>query len=264
MRASTWTVLSLTILAAFPRAGAAEFGAHVDYWRSDLSGTAKAESASIPATRLSFSQLGMDTSENIPSFELFARFGDTGRHRVSVRYWEQSYSGQTTLTQSVTFKTFTFPVSTQLNSEVSFRDVDLRYAYDFWQGQEVQPRHRNAVWGIFGLKALTLDSTLSAQSVGTASEGETAPLPVLGLGGRVGLCDSFSLEAQIAGLALDVSDVRASFYEFSLLGRWDCTQNVALELGWRRWHLGAHIDSTTKVDVDATVEGPWLGLEGRF
>ena len=262
MRTAAW--ISLAALAVLTQASAAEFGARADYWQSDLSGNAKAESASIPATRLSFSGLGMDTSENIPSFELFGRFGTTYRHRLSVRYWQQDYTGQTTLTQSVTFKTFTFPVSTTLKSEMDLRDVELRYAYDFWQGEEKVFHHPNAAWGIFGMKVLDLDTKLSSPAVGSAHESATAPLPVLGLGGRLGVCKYFSLEAQVDGLALDVSGVRASFYEASLLGRVDCTENLGLELGWRRWHMGAHIDSTTKVDVDATIQGLWLGLEARF
>ena len=262
MRTASW--IALAALAALPGALSAEFGARVDYWRSDLSGNAKAESASIPATRLSFSGLGMDTSENIPGFEIFGRFGATRRHRLSLRYWEQDYQGQTTLTQTVTFKTFTFPVSTVLKSEMDLRDVELRYAYDFWQGEEALPRDRDAAWGIFGVKMLDLDTELSSPAVGTAHESATAPLPLLGLGGRMGVCSRFSLEAQIAGLALDVSSVRASFYEASALARWDFTEHWGLEGGWRRWHLGAHLDHATKVDVDATIQGPWLGFEGRF
>ena len=256
--------LFLSGLLVLSGAGAAEFGAHVDAWRSGLSGDVKAESASVPATTLTFSGLGMDTSENIPAFEVFGRFGETLRHSLSLRYWQQDYRGTTTLTQAVTFKTFTFPVSTELKSEIDFRDMDLRYGYEFWQGDERRIRRRNAAWGIFGVKVLQLDASLSSPATGTACEGSTAPLPVLGLGTRWGCGDHFSLEAQAEGLAIDVSDIRASFYDLSALGRWDFTPNLALEAGWRRWHLGAHIDSSTKVDLDATIQGPWLGVTGRF
>ena len=250
---------------ALPAAGG-EVGARIESWHTALSGDVKAESHSIPATRLSYSGLGMDTDEDIPSGELFARFGKDDRHRLSLRFFQQAYSGQTTLTQTVTFKTFTFAASTVLSSRMQFQDLDARYEGDFWQGkaESGSAAPRSAVWGIAGLKTLSLDAELSAPGVGTASESVTAPLPVLGLGGRWTPTPHLSLEAQAAGLAIDVSDIRASFYELQARAGWHFTKNVALQAGWRSWHLKGTIDSSTVIDFNATIQGPFLALEGRF
>ena len=265
-RMHRWVWAGLAVLGISAPASAAEFGARADFWQGELSGDVKAESGTIPATKLSFSNLGMDTSESIPSGEVFVRLGKTQAHRLSLRYFEQSYRGETTLTQTVTFKTFTFAASTSLLSRLAMRDIDFRYAGDVWQGKREPDalRRPNAFWGILGIKTLDLRAELFSTAVGSAEESAVAPLPVVGLGGRWGLGKRFSLEAEAAGLAMDISDIRATFYEASASARWDFSPSVSLEGGWRTWYLGATIDSTTKVDLSATIQGPFVGLEGRF
>ena len=257
---------ALALLAFALPAAAGEVGARAEAWQTSISGDVKAESASIPATRLTYSALGMDTDEDIPAGEIFATFGDRNRHRVSLRLFDQTYTGQTTLTQTVTFKTFTFAAATVLSSRLKFQDLDARYAGDFWLGREDPgaPAPSSAFWGIAGLKIISLETELSAPGVGTANEDKTAPMPVLGLGGRWTATRNLSFEAQAAGLALDISDISASFYQFEAEAAWHFTQNVALRGGWRTWHLKGAIDSSTKIDFDATIQGPFLALEGSF
>ena len=267
MKKALWSSLALAASSLALPAGAGEIGADLGFWRGSLSGDVKAQSNSIPATRLSYGGLGMDTDKTIVPVELFYRWGETGNHRVSMRYFEQTFKGQTVLTQTVTFKTFTFAASSTLNSEMTLKDFDLDYQGDLWQEpHEKDAKGRpSAFWWTGGLKLVDMSASLSASGVGTVHEGETAPIPVLGFGGRWNLPHGFSLDGGVSGLVLDVSGVKASFYELVAETRWAFSENSDLSLGWRRWRLGADIDSgSTKVDFTAQIQGLYLGLEHRF
>lgn len=259
------TVVAAMLAAPFV-SGAAEIGARATAWDAELSGNVKAQSNTVPATKMTFSALGMDTGTTIPGGEVFLRFGETKRHRVALGFFEESFAGQTVLTRDVTFKTITFTASTTVRSRLDISDVDLRYTYDLWQGEWVDgPAAPGAAWFIGGIKTVALEAQLSASGVGEVKEDVTAPIPVLGVGGRWAATRYLGLEAQIAGLAVDVSDVEARFFEASVLARLDFTKHVSLSAGWRTWSLGVDSDSgSTKVDADIELAGPFAMLEARF
>ncbi len=247
-----------------------ELGGRAGFWFGDLSGDVKVQGAAIPGTRLTYAGLGMDTQETIPTGEVYFRVGELGkppRHCVSLRYWEQTFRGQTTLAQSVTFNDVTYSASTILSSRFTFKELDTRYAYDFWQGkpfERVADARPSAAWGIFGVKGIGIETELFSSALGATEENVRAPMPVLGLGGRLALGRRFGVEAQAAGMAADLSDTRVSFYEAEAMARWDFSRYLALEAGWRRWSLDFDLSGSTDVDGEAMIEGFIVGLAGRF
>lgn len=246
-----------------------ELGARPVYWFGELSGDVRAQHTALSATRLDFeSGLDMDTDRGILTGELFMKFGDPfPRHRLSARAWTQTFRGEKVLTQAVTFETFTFAAATTVSSRLGLEEVELRYAWDFWQASP-DPKASNrpsALWAAAGVKVLRLDMELASPALGTVEEAVTVPFPVLGLGGRLSLGRHLSIQAEAVGLSVDVSGESVDFLEAEGVVRWDFNRYLALEAGWRRWDLGFDADSTsTDLDGSAVIEGVILALEARF
>ena len=270
MRKILWMGLAAMAGTLPARAVEVELGARGGLWFGDLSGDVKVQSASIPGSRLTYTGLGMDTRETIPTGEVYFRVGESGkppRHLASLRYWEQTYRGQTTLGQSITFKDVTYAASTTVSSRLTFKELDLRYAYDFWQGKpfaRAVDGRPSAAWGIFGVKGIGIETELFSQALGATEKNARAPVPVLGAGGRWALGRRLGVEAQAVGMAVSLSDTTVRFYEAEAMARWDFSRYLALEAGWRRWSLDYDMDGSTDVDGKAVIEGVTVGLAGRF
>jgi hypothetical protein len=270
MRRILWMVVAAMAGALPARAVEVELGGRGGLWFGDLSGHVKVQRAEIPGSRLTYSGLGMDTREMIPTGEVYFRVGESGkppRHLVALRYWEQAFRGQTTLGQSITFKGITYNASTTVHSRLAFKELDLRYAYDFWQGKPLErmtDARPSAAWGIFGVKGIGIETEIFSDALGATEENARAPVPVLGLGGRWALGRRLGVEAQALGLAVNVSDTSVSFYEAEAMARWDFSRYLALEAGWRRWSLDFDVSGSTKVDGKAVIQGLTVGLVGRF
>lgn len=270
MRRILWMAVAAMAGALPARAVEVELGGRGSLWFGDLSGDVKVQSAAIPGSRLTYAGLGMDTQETIPTGEVYFRVGESGkppRHLVSLRYWEQTFRGQTTLGRSITFKDVTYSASTTVSSRLAFRELDLRYAYDVWQGKPFErtaDARPSAAWVISGVKGIGIKTELFSAALGTTEEDAKAPVPVLGLGGRWALGRRLGVEAQAVGMAVSLSDTSVRFYEAEAMARWDFSRYLALEAGWRRWSLDFDVSGSTEVDGKAVIGGFTVGLAGRF
>ncbi|MDQ6964235.1 MAG: hypothetical protein Q9M13_04865 [Mariprofundales bacterium] len=212
-----------------------------------------ASSNLVSNTRLQVdSMLAMQNSSGV-TMEGALQFGD---HRLSLNILPISVGGSKTLTTPITFAGKTYNIGTNINSSFKSTIYDLGYTYFFINMDDLPSRLQLGVE--FTLKLNQIKSSISSSAVGSSTITTTAPIPTVGLRGRIALADFVGLVGRIGyasvgrrGSYLDVD----SQVEFSLL---------PLVGGYAGYHYIQLKTNSSNSFSDIRLSGPYLGAMVRF
>lgn len=183
------------LLVTFPYAAyALEIGARAYYWfptfKSDLRAGGGGTEVNVKDV------LGVGY-EYHPSIEAFAGIG---KHHLSIMYTPVDYSGSTTLSQKVVFRSKNYTVGTPVDTNLKFMMLDLEYQIDIINMENLLAGF--SLGAIGKIKYLDGEAKLNAPSLGY-NEKETfqIPIPMVGLGAHIGiLANILEARAKLTGI----------------------------------------------------------------
>lgn len=194
--------------------------------------------------------LGFDDSE-----ELMAEAAvQLGSFRLAAAYLPLRFSGHGTLSRDVAFGGQTFHVSDSVDSDV---DIDLYDVGLTWHLLNLDDLPVRLQLGP-ELSVKFVDAELSMKS-GAVSETESviAPVPTIGLRGRVGLADFLGLVGRVGYLDYDNN----SFVDADVQVEFSPVPLVGVFAGYRYFDIEVDEDD---VFIDAHFDGPYGGVLVRF
>ncbi|MBI4666972.1 MAG: hypothetical protein HY751_11260 [Nitrospinae bacterium] len=220
------------------------------YWMPTLSNTVRSDAGALTGTEIDLvSDLGLDSSKGLPVAEVIIKFAD--RHKIRFDYTSFTYSGDKAVSKEIIFNGITYPVSSQVKTNLELRDMKLSYEYDIFRDTGGYIAFRLAADYVYANASIVASGVLS----NSASVSATAP--VVGLSGRLCATDWLSFTADIAGVGYDKSTV----YDASLYFDINPMPNVGLTVGYRTIRINVDIEDKK---ADTQWNGAFAGLAVRF
>ena len=198
--------------------------------------------------------LGMSTQVR---FELRLVLRPSRRQKLRVSYLPQTFTNKYTLTRRLVFNGIEFLPGTSADSTYKWTGWRFSYEYDFISNDR----------GFLGLvlEAKYTDANLEIKN---ATDDEfiraRAPLPAIGLNGRVCAMPALCFTGEITGFGIpDLAKKKyyARYLDYDIYGTYYFTSNVGAILGYRS------IDAQFRVDKDAiktTTRSPYIGALVKF
>jgi len=211
-----------------------------------------ASSNSSAATRMGVDSLLKMKNNSGLTAEAAVQFGD---HRLSLNVLPISIKGSSTLTQKATFGGKSFAAGTAVNSTLKDTMYDIGYTYYFVNMDDLPSRLQLGVE--FTVKINQVKGTISGAGQ-SASSSATAPIPTIGLRGRVALADFVGLVGRVGylkvgskGSYLD-ADGQLEFSPLPMFGIYAGYHYIKLKV------------DTTSSYTDLRFSGPYVGGLARF
>lgn len=223
-------------------------------WKPSVSGTVSSEQFGITGSEINFvDDLGFE-SKRIGDARLVLRPGK--KHRLRVQYTPVSYGADATLRRDLVFNGILFPAGMPVRATFDWKVWRFGYEYDFLYTDR-------GFLGILMEARYTQMNASLVSSVNNEFSRAKAPLPALGLVGRVYPLRSLSITAEASGFRLPNIDDKyeADYLDLDVYGTFNFTHNFGVQGGWRRMHSTLRVESDTG---DITFQGAWFGATFRY
>ncbi len=260
----TRALLSATLLTLAVSGFAADAGTW-DYWvrvqasvgSIGLSGDAAYEQSGVPGTSFDMSDVGLDSREATPAFELGLTTPLLSFHGF-LGYQAWSTDGSGSLSQTINFGGKSFTAGTNVESKATISDL---YAELNWA-----PIELNMAGFSVGLAAHQLGLKTELSSTGQSAKlDESMTIPTLALRGYVAPLDMLEAEFMIHGLAVPLGDVSGRFLHAQAQVAYYPMTYVGVFAGYRHTMIDLSVDSGGKKgDASIALSGPFLGVAAQF
>jgi len=205
------------------------------------------------ATRMGVdSLLALKNNSGITA-EAAIQFGD---HRLSFGVLPISVKGSKSLTTPITFGNKTYIAGSTVSSSLKSTIYDIAYTYYFINMDDLPSRLQLGVE--FSVKVNQIKASLSATGVGASSISTTAPIPTLGLRGRVALADFIGLVGRVGYLSVGK---RGSYLDVDSQIEFSPLPMVGIYAGYHYIKIKVN---TSSVYTDLRFSGPYIGGLARF
>ena len=177
-------------------------------------------------------------------------------HKLRVSYVNFKYAEDATIRRTFTFQGRTFTVGAPATTDIDWQLWKFGYQWDFVS------RERGTFGVIADVKynkiAASVDSPVLRS---TASTDVTAPVPTIGVAGRVYVVPMVSIGGEFTGLSITRDDFEAKFFDFDVNGIVSFGRHLGAQAGYR----SVIVDYLTDEDSgDLKMKGPYVGGVVRF
>ncbi len=204
------------------------------------------------ATRMGVDSLLKLGNSSGMTAEAAVQFGD---HRLSFNVLPISVKGSSTLTQSVSFGGKSFAASTAVSSSLKDTMYDFGYTYCFVNMDDLPSRLQLGVE--FSIKINQVRTSLNGGGQ-SASSSATAPIPTIGLRGRVALADFVGLVGRVGYLKVGN---RGSYLDVDSQLEFSPLPALGIYAGYH--YISLKVNSSSSY-ADLRFSGPYLGGFARF
>ncbi len=221
------------------------------YWFTNLDANIEASSGAVIGTDLNLvSDLGIDDHESFPEGRITL---ELGHNRLRYAYMPLSWSGNTTISSSLSFAGMIFPSSTRVSTDVQFDYHRFSYEYDFID------KLNNRLGLIVEVKYL--DGRVNLKDAAFGLDESTRlqiPIPAVGVGGELAIPFLANVRAEITAMSLGSlayvvdGEVNIGFKPLPF---------VNVSAGYR--YLRFHIEQDTDIG-SVTLRGPFITLSANF
>jgi hypothetical protein len=179
------------------------------------------------------------------------------KHKFRFEYTPISYSAEGTIRRDVIFNGIVFPVALPVQTDLTWRAYRFSYEWDFLY------RDR----GFLGLLLEAKYTDVEAQLVNLISDEFVrahAPIPAIGLIGRVYVAPNVSVTGEFSGFRLPEGideDYRARYYDFDLYGTINFSDHAGAQVGYRSFDVFYKIDND---EGSLVLKGFYFGGVFRF
>jgi hypothetical protein len=213
------------------------------------------ESLGIIGSRIDFVEdLGIEKTR-FKQFRAVLRPGT--KHKFRFEYTPITYEALGTLRRDITFNGVTFSVALPVETELSWRAYRFTYEWDFIY------RDRGFLGLLLEAKYTDVEATLQ-NVVDTEFVRARAPIPAIGVIGRVYVVPNISITGEFSGIKIPESiseDYRAKYFDFDLYGTVNFTNNVGAQVGYRSFDVFYKVEDD---EGELTLKGPYFGGVVRF
>jgi hypothetical protein len=223
-------------------------------WKPALEGTISSEEFGLQGTPLDFlTDLGF---EHTRFRDLRIVLRPARKHRLRAEYTPIAYIGSSVLSRSVVFNGIQFNATLPVTSEFDWKVWRLGYEYDMVY------RSRGFVGAFVEARRTEFYATLAG---GGRSEftSATAPLPAVGVAARGYVTRNVAINFDLSVFRIPTIEdkYQGNYYDWDLNGTVNLTNNVGVQVGWRRM--------TTYLDInrdhgDFSFQGLWVGGALRY
>jgi hypothetical protein len=271
LRVRATAVLSLALLlAAVPASAQPQFAGlsdpatgetyHVEVggylWSPTPTLGITSESLGIIGSRIDFVEdFGID-NKTFRQLKVVLRPGR--KHKLRFEYTPINYSQEARLNRTIIFNGQRYDVSLPVLAELKWNAMRFGYEWDFIY------RDR----GFFGLlleaKYTDVEASLQNILIGREFVSAKAPIPAIGLIGRVYVVPNVSITGEFSGFKLPESideDYRGKYYDFDLYGTVNFTEHFGAQLGYRSLTVFYRVDAD---EGDFKMKGLYFGGVARF
>ncbi|WP_028989017.1 hypothetical protein RG903_00835 [Thermithiobacillus tepidarius DSM 3134] len=238
--------LGMILAALAAPASALDFQPSLGVEQANISGTVQTDAETTVDLK---SDLGLDKSNPVVAgFRIGA-----GKHSFSFRYVPYSFSGDSTISRSITFNGRTFGVNERLHSEVDLKEYAADYRYKLLRTP--------VAYASLGLGLNVFDARIDIRSqsgLNNAQEELTAPIPTLGASAGVSLpLTGLSVNGDLSGIGYGGNryinaDANVDYSPLPFVG---------IKAGYRYRELKFDV-SDTKADI--RLKGPYVAAYVGF
>ena len=228
-------------------------GAQARLWIPTFKGELRVDNGSVKGTNVDLKDdLGVD-NEYFPGAEAFFCMGD---HEITVSFSQIALSGSKKTSDEIIFNGDTYPAGIKVDSELTTSMIDLEYQYKFLNLE-------NVLAGLsfgFIVKAKYFDGEAKMRSsVISSMEDFQLPMPMLGLGAKVGiLADVLEARAKIVGMGYGGSFFYDAMADISV----NPFPFLNIHGGYRIMSL--KIDEIEDIYTQMDFYGPYVGIALEF
>jgi hypothetical protein len=183
--------------------------------------------------------LGGDTRGTFVRLDGLYRFNE--HHALAFAWYDAKFTGSRVLGRDIEWGGQTYPLSTQVDSELEFKVYKLNYQYSLFHNEEAE------LGASFGFHIMRVAAGISASGISQAkNEAVTAPLPVWGLFADYNFTPRFSAYYNYQFFFVNYQDkVRGGLQDFILGLEYRLFKHVAVGAAYNRFAIHA----TIKKDV---------------
>ncbi len=197
--------------------------------------------------------LGLDDNDHVFRAELTWRFAR--RHRLNVGYFDLSRDAGTVTSEPLRIGNVTFPPGIEALTDFDLRLADLSYAYSLIQNERLELSPLIGVFA-FDWEVRVRSRTPDLQE----REGETFPLPTIGMRGTYRLTPSWRLRAGAQFFYVSYDDYEGDMYDLDAALEWSLWRNLSLGGGYSRIEFDIENKSASGGRGEYEYDGLWLYL----
>lgn len=176
------------------------------------------------------------------------------RNKIRFSYLPLYYSAENAISRSISFGGTTFTAGTVVKTELRADVYDITYEFDAIKGDI------GFLGIVVGVKYFDLYGKLESTFPPYMEDGGgQAPIPVIGLAGRIYPIKYFNISGEITGLSVG----QASIYDAELAINVNPIKYVGLSGGYRVINISAEGDND-KDKATLRLHGPFVALMARF
>jgi len=209
----------------------------------------------IPGTRIDFvKDLGIEQSR-FRQLKLVLR--PATKHKFRFEYTPISYEAVGSIKANLVFNGIEFPVTLPVATDMKWRAYRFGYEWDFVY------HDRGFVGVVLEAKYTEVEATLS-NILDTEFVRARAPIPAIGVIGRVYVVPNISITGEFSGIKLPESineDYRAKYYDFDLYGTVNFNDHVGAQVGYRSLVVFYKVKGD---EGDLRLRGFYFGGVARF
>jgi len=176
------------------------------------------------------------------SFRLDGYWRFSKRHKLRVMYFNESRSGDKTLTDEIVFRGQTFTVNTQISTRFDTTVAELAYEYAFLRGEHYE------LAGSVGIHELTFKLQLTAvgQTVNAEKSARAdvdGPLPVLGVHYLWEFYPRWTLDAMFQFFTLKYQQYDGNLQDYNATVYYMPWKNFGFGAGWNEFRTNVNVDN---------------------
>jgi len=185
-----------------------------------LNGTAGIEGTPVDLE----GDLGLNRSDSVFRIDGYYRFNK--KHRLDFSAFDLSRTASKVIEKDIQWKDTLFPIDTTVDSDFDLAIYKLAYTWS------VMRRDKGYLGLTAGLYIADFRTRLEAEAIGAlASDGVTAPLPVIGLRGQYDFTEKLSFRASGEIFAIEYEEYSGSLYDIYAGLDYQFFKHVAIGIG---------------------------------
>ena len=178
------------------------------------------------------------------------------KSRFRVQYTPVVYTAETQLKRSIVWSGQTYDANLPINSTFGWKVWRFGYEYDFLYTD------RGFIGALIEARATDFSAELNSplNNEYTTAKG---PLPAVGLVGRAYVLPEVAINFEVSGFKIPDIDpeYQATYFDWDINGTFNFTNNVGVQVGWRRMTTFLSIEGDTG---DLKFQGMWFGAAVRY
>jgi hypothetical protein len=232
----------------------------MDLFAADISTTLRVDPAPqrLGTVVSAEKDLGLRDSKLLPHVELTLLPGERSLIRLSS--FSAKREGSAVLSRNIVFDDNTYRVNERVNSVLDLTMVGLTYGYRLLRAE---PYELAATFGV-QVASVNANVYVPARVIREENSG-VAPLPLLGLEGRLDATRRWSFDGRVQYLTANISDTKGTVMDWRLGTNWRFNPYLSAGLEYRSFKID--VDSRSNSDpgrVDMNFKGPQLRFRASF